>query len=122
MAFELFDSYGAGARNEATLRASGYLFLSKSMIQAIHADKEKFLVLMYDREENKLGVRVPTPNDPESARREVSIEKSGIAINIVPVLKSYGLEKPKKKARLPVAIAQQMIIVEMGKLTDQIPF
>ena len=114
MGFEIFTSYGAAARSEATLRASGYLFLPRAMTLRIGVvEQQKKLVLLVDAENCLLGIRMPKEDDPEDSLRDVSHEISGIAINIVPVLKTMQLVKPKRKLTLPVEQQHHMLVVNM---------
>lgn len=123
MAFETFSAYGAGARDTATLRASGYLFVPRAMMQAIGGVAAKHVVLLFDRENNKLAIRLPDNDDPDYARREVAHEKSGIVVNVIPLLRAYKLERPTKKLKLPATVENdsQMVVVDMSD-AKEIPF
>jgi hypothetical protein len=105
MAYVRFSAYGAGSRERCTLRASGYLFIPKAMVMALSGVPPKSVVLLYDSEAMKLGV---TPydslTDDSTEERQVSKEDSGIAVNIVPLLRAYRLEKPSKKIMLDAKV------------------
>lgn len=114
MAFQIFTSYGAASRSEATLRASGYLFLPRAMMLGIGADSDTTkVVLLYDAAQSLLAIRLPRFDDFENAQRDVSQEKSGTAVNIVPLLKTMKLVRPKKKLSLPVEQQDDMLVVNM---------
>jgi hypothetical protein len=113
MPLEVFTAYGAAGRLEATLRASGYLFLSSALLRRIHAEAAEAVVLLFDQEAKLLAVRAPRPDDPPPALRSVSKEPSGVAVNIVPLLASYNFPKPRRKLRLPVQTRGDMLLVEM---------
>lgn len=113
MAFEVFTSYGAAAREEATLRASGYLFLSKNLLRRIEAEHSEHVILLYDAETSRLGVRAALPNDPADQKRAVSAEASGSAVNIAPVLRYYRLSQPPKKVKLDASIENRMLVIDM---------
>ena len=120
MSFEVFGSYGAGSRDSATLRASGYLFVPRAMLVEIKAADATELVLLYDRKESWLAIRAASKDDPQNVRREVIREKSGSVVNIVPLLRSYRLPQPKRKVRLTTWIdeASPMIVMDMNELPD----
>ena len=123
MSFEVFSAYGAGARDQATLRASGYLFVPKAMMQAIGADTTKHVVLLFDKENSQLAIRMPEERDPENTRREVAHAKSGTVVNVVPLIKAYKLEHPQKKVKLPAKVSNEepWVIVDMTEVKE-IPF
>jgi len=123
MAFEVFSAYGAGARDAATLRASGYLFIPRAMMQAIGGVSTKHVVLMFDKENNQLAIRLPEEQDPEYARREVAHEKSGTVVNVIPLLRTYKLEQPQKKLKLPAKVSDEApwVLVDMNE-AKEIPF
>ncbi len=121
MAFEVFSSYGAAGREEATLRASGYLFVSKALLQQIDAERVTAVVLLYDKETSRLGVLAAASIEhSEDQIRLVSAENSGIAVNIVPVLRRYKLPHPSKKVKLGVEIEDnKMLVIDMKPLIAQ---
>ncbi|MGE0582854.1 MAG: hypothetical protein AB7P31_12080 [Steroidobacteraceae bacterium] len=78
---------------------------------------------MYDKESNLLAVRLPEDQDAENMRREVAHEKSGTVVNIVPLLRTYKLEQPAKKLKLPARVSDDApwVIVDM-KEAKELPF
>ena len=115
MGFEVFTAYGVAARGEATLRASGYLFLSKALLQRIGVEgADEQLVLLYDKAAAKLGIRRPQEGDPTEALRSLSNEPSGAAVNVVPLLKFYGIARPKQKLRLETTYEGGFLVVDMN--------
>jgi len=113
MAFEIFTAYGAAARGEATLRASGYLFLSRALMGRIRAEESQHVVLLYDPETNRLGIRPANGSDSAEIQRAVSLEPSGTAVNIVPVLRCYDIRQPKKKVRLEAKVEENMLVIDL---------
>jgi hypothetical protein len=119
MPFQVFTSYGAASRSEATLRASGYLFIPQALFDQISdsGDTTK-LVLLVDAEHMKLGVRLATDTDPASALRDATKENSGVSVNIVPIMRTMKLVKPKKKLRLDVTVDGNMLVLSMAPASD----
>lgn len=117
MAFKIFDAYGAASRPEATLRASGYIFLSKGILKRAGAEDATHAQLMYDEEQDRLGIRLygmlDAPNDQST--REMSVERSGASINILPLIRFYNLPDPKKMGKriLPVQFEDGLVVIEM---------
>jgi hypothetical protein len=120
MGFEVFSAYGAASRDQATLRASGYLFVPSGMIQAIAAEGVTHVVLMYDKAATKLAIRAPRDDETPEVWREVVHEKSGIVVNIVPLLKTYKLQQPKKKVKLPAQVdsEQPWVVIDMRAVSE----
>lgn len=124
MSYEIFTAYGAGARDSATLRASGYLFVPKRLMQLIEGEQSQKVVLLFNKEKQEIVVRLPCDQDPPEALREVILEKSGTAINVVPLLKAYKFDLPSKKVKLPAKFDElsYWIVMDMKDVPDEIPF
>lgn len=118
MAFKVFDAYGAASRPEATLRTSGYLFLSKGIMKRAGSENATHAQLLFDEAWDRLGIRlyepVDVPND--GSAREASLEKSGIAVNVLPLMRYYGLPDPKSlgKQVLTVSFDGNVIVIGMS--------
>lgn len=122
MAFVVFDAYGAAARPEATLRASGQLFLSRGILKRFGSEGGAFYCRLYfDEENDALGIRLFESRDvyEEDSIRDVSVEKSGIAINIIPLLRYYNFPLPDAKVMLPVSFGEDMILVNVQSLRER---
>src|SRR5579863_4478283 len=104
MPFEVFDAYGAASRPEATLRASGHLFISRGIVKRSGREDATYYQLQFDEDTDRMAIRMCRNYDKisEQGVREVIQEKSGIAINIVPLLRYYNFPMPKTKVVLPV--------------------
>ena len=117
MAFKVFDAYGAASRPEATLRASGYLFLSKGIMKRARCENATHAQLMFDEETDVLGVRLYDSFDvpDDGSAREVSPEKSGVAVNVTPLLRYYGLPEPKNvgKQVFNVTFENDVIVIDL---------
>lgn len=120
MAFEVFDAYGAATRPEATLRASGYLFLSRGITKRAGNENATHAQLLYDESSDRLGIKLGSEVDAlvDGGYREASREKSGIAVNLLPLLRYYRLPIPKYvgKQVLPVEFDGGMIVIELKPL------
>lgn len=122
VAFKIFDAYGAASRPEATLRASGYVFLSKGILKRAGTEDATHAQLMYDDEEDRLGIKLYRKIDAEfeDAVREMSIEKSGASVNILPLIRYYDLADPKKlgKRILPVQFENGLVVIDLKPLRE----
>lgn len=134
MAFTIFEAYGAASRPEATLRASGYLFLSKGILKRAGNEEATHIQLLFDEESNRLGMNfydemldgVDLPGV-----RELSQEKSGVSVNILPLLRYYGFPDPKRigKQVFPVKFEEELAVIDLKPLwilagpdDDSIPY
>lgn len=123
MPFEVFSSYGAGSRDTATLRASGYLFIPRAMMLSLGAAEAREVVLLYDKDALQIAVQLPGETDPQHVRREVIREKSGTAVNIMPLLRANKLSQPRKKVKLPAHVEDliPMVVIDVRELSGM-PF
>jgi hypothetical protein len=73
--------------------------------------------LMFDEEEDVLGIRLYDEYDvPEDgSAREASPEKSGVAVNLTPLLRYYGLPEPKTvgKQVFSVTFENNVIVIDL---------
>ena len=119
MGFKVFDAYGAASRPTATLRVSGYMFLSKSIQKQAGSEHPTHVQLSFDEDSDKVGIRFLTDfvDDTDSPSiREVSTEKSGISANLLPLLRFYRFSKPTKKHVFPVEFEDGMVVVDLSEL------
>lgn len=118
MAFKVFDAYGAAARPEATLRASGQLFLSRGILKRSGREDAAFYQLQFDEDTDRLAIKLCRKEDEsrEAGVREALQEKSGIAINVVPLLRYYNFRVPKTKVMLPVTFESGLVIADISTL------
>lgn len=120
MGFKVFEEYGAAARDGATLRVSGYLFLSKGLLRRVDAENAQGARLLYDEEGACLGVEFYDDYDKNRTEiRALSREKSGSAINILPLLRFYGYGKPIEKQTLKVEKQGAMLVMDLSMLSDE---
>lgn len=123
MAFKVFTAFGAGSRLEATLRANGYLFLSLGILKRAGYEEAIAAQLMYDEETDRLGIHLfrngEAPSD-DTTIRDMSKERSGKSVNIIPLIRFYNLPDPKKVGRqvLPVAFEDGLVIIDMKGLRN----
>lgn len=122
MSFEVFDAYGAATRPEATLRASGYLFLSRGILKRAGNESATHAQLLYDETSDRLGIRLGADVDAlvSPGFKEASKEKSGVSVNLLPLLRYYGLPEPRVAGKrvLPVGFEGGMIVIELKSLRD----
>lgn len=120
MAFKLFDAYGAANRPEATLRASGYLFLSRGILKRGGNEDATHAQLLYDEAEDRLGIKLGGDVDVllDNGFKDISREKSGASVNLLPLLRYYRFPEPKAMGKrvLPVEFEKEMIVIELKPL------
>ena len=121
MAFQKFTAYGAGSRDRCTLRVSGYLFVPRAIAQLVAPEPPKQVLLYFDPESQLLAL-VPGDSliDAPEELREVSDEPSGIAVNIVPLLRAHKLAKLEKKLMVDAETieieSRKAIQVDLGEV------
>lgn len=119
MPFEVFDAYGAAARPEVTLRASGQLFVSRGILKRSGREDATLYQLQFDEDTDRLAIKMCRNYDKlnEQGVREAIREKSGIAINVLPLLRYYNLQVPKQKVVFPVGFENGgLVIVDLKGL------
>ena len=118
MTFKVFDAYGAAARPEATLRASGQIFLSRGILSRSGKEGATHVQLQFDEEADTLGIKLckSTASVTETGIREATVEKSGIAVNLVPLLRYYNFRMPKAKLVLPVTFGAGLVLIDLKPL------
>lgn len=116
MAFKVFDAYGAASRPEATLRANGYIFLSRGIMKRGGAEDAKFAQLSFDDVKQRIGIKLFVDQElKEDGVRPMSLEKSGAAANLLPLLRFHDLPDPKKLGALmlPVTFEEGFVVVSV---------
>jgi hypothetical protein len=115
MAFKVFDAYGAASRPEATLRASGYLFLSRGIMRRAQRGKATHFQLQFDEETGRVAIKLLNVDDAdfEDGVRPVTEETSGVSLNMLPLLRYYNLPIPSEKRMLPVAFEESLVIIDL---------
>jgi len=86
------------------------------------SENATFAQLMFDEVEGKLGIRLydEFDNPADGTAREASVEKSGVAVNLVPLLRYYGIPEPKVTGKqvLPVTFDDQVIVIDLKALRE----
>lgn len=122
MGFKIFTEYGASSRNEATLRVSGYLFISNAILKRLNVDTsgeeiQQGAILLFDEDSNLLGIKLSEEYDQKQQdQRKLSKEQSGAAINILPLLRFYGFDKPTEKHLLKVDVRENMYVIDLSEI------
>lgn len=115
--FRKFTEYGAASRDEATLRYSGNLFFSRSILMAYNIENPQFAALYIDEEQIRLGIRFYTtaesmPTDENYIK--VSVERSGYTINIQPVLRYFRIKDRIKKSKHSVSKEDGLLVISLN--------
>lgn len=119
MALRKFTNFGAAARSEVTLRVNQSIFISNSMLHKCKAINVKAVYLYVDDERPIIGIKFidqVAENDKEC--RKVSREKSGVSLNIAPILKFYNINKQSKKKTMSSRIEGELLIVDLFQVKD----
>jgi hypothetical protein len=118
-----FTNYGAACRNHLTIRASGKLFIPRNIITDRLDIKmvSHYKILLDDEDQYRLGIKLsfltPGVNDFRS-KRKVSVEKSGVTLNIAPVLSSLGVHKIKQKMLIPYTIEDALLVINVKEFIN----
>jgi hypothetical protein len=118
MAFKKFVDYGAASRDEATLRVSGNLFLSKSIVGKSNIADPQYALLYVDEDELKVGIEFFSQDTGEKALRKVSKEKSGYSVNLTPILRHMGIGERKKKSSHDVAQEEGLLVISLKEIKE----
>jgi hypothetical protein len=115
MAFRVFDAYGAASRPEATLRASGYLFISKGIMSRAGKESATRYQLRFDPDNGRCGIMLLDDRDTgfDEGVRRLNVEASGASLTLLPLLRYYGFPAVKEKKVLPVAFEDDLIIINL---------
>ena len=119
MAFKKFVDYGAASRDEATLRVSGNLFLSKSIVSKTKIPDPQYALLYVDEDELKVGIEFFAEDNGDKALRKVSGEKSGYSVNLAPILRHIGIADRKKKSSHDVAQEEGLLVISLKDLKEE---
>lgn len=93
---KIFTHYGASAREQVTIRTNDILFVSDTLLKRFNADKCCFVTIFIDEENAEIGLEFHD-NKPTNVHRKVCGEKSGISINIAPILRYFNIKKLDRK-------------------------
>ena len=113
MAFKVFDKYGAASRQEVTVRASGYAFMSHGILGRMGKEHATHFRALYDEDTGRVALDFTNSPDNDGTWRELSKEKSGVSANIMPLLRFYNLNLGGKKRVLPVQIENDFLVMDI---------
>lgn len=120
MAFKLFKEYGAASRTTATLRVSGSVFLASGILKRCKITEPLAAKLYFDEEHCHLGIELLNAYDKaDSTQKEMSVEKSGRSVNILALLRYYGLVSGRKlsaRLSLPAKFDDGMLVLDLSQL------
>jgi transposase len=79
-----------------------------------------YLKHQFDEDTDRLAIKLCHRNDEssQSGVKEALLEKSGIAINVVPLLRYYNFRVPKAKMVMPVTFESDLVVVELKGLRE----
>lgn len=117
MTFRLFTEYGAASRTQVTIRTNELLFISKTTLKQFDAEESNFAVIYIDELSLNVGIQFHK-NEPNTNFRKISQEKSGVSINISPILKYLGIGSVRKKFMSDVENREGMLIFSIKCLKE----
>lgn len=109
MALELFTDYGTASKQNVTIRESGLVYISNSLLRDcfdLTVSEAGSYQIFVDREDKSVAIAVLPGFDEDSGSKQFSSTqktKSGVLVNAMPVLRSLGFrDKGFHKADLDV--------------------
>lgn len=127
MALELFTDYGTASKQSVTVRESGLVYISNSLLKDYFdldvQDADSYNIFV-DRESKSVAISVLTKRGvDESSKQFTSSQKtkSGVLVNAMPVLRALGLrDKGFHKADLDASKIEHEGKVLLGFLASDI--
>lgn len=118
MSFRKFTEYGAASRTSVTIRTNDLLFISKAILNQLDVDEANYVMIFIDEEEYLLGL-IFTKEKPNDNYRKISNEKSGVSVNIAPILRFFGITKLKEKFTSDVTKKEGMLVFSIKDLVKE---
>jgi hypothetical protein len=121
MALRIFTDFGAASRNQVTLRVNLNLFISNGLIHRYKLEGFEYVCLYIDDEKMVVGLKFTKPENANNKEiRKVLKEKSGISINISPILRFYGVSKLYEKKNLDIAEEDGLLVLDLSSLKETV--
>ena len=117
MTLRKFIEFGAASRNNISLRANQNLFISKSIINKYKIANPEACFIFIDDKKPLVGLQFVEKMDKENKElRKVLKEKSGLSVNISPILRFYGIEKKKEKIEMSIIEDEELLLIDLAEL------
>lgn len=109
--WELFQK-GTHIGNQAiSIYKAGIIALPESVWSSL---KTEFVELLYNRQENKIGIRASSEESPNSYKLVERPNTKTRIISSASFISHYGLEHPKAK-RYKAEMKGDMLVIDLGK-------
>jgi hypothetical protein len=117
MGFKKFTTFGSSSRSTITLRVNNTIFISKSMLLRLGLILDvRFAVVYLDDDGLYVGLKLSVEEPVEEGFRKLSIENSGVSLNIFAILRYFNIPKITSKKDLSAEIKDDMIIFSLKDL------
>lgn len=117
MPFEIFESYGAREKNYLTLRTTNFLFIRKGILKDLNLEDSKFAEFYIDRANLNIALKL-VKELPIVRHRKIVKERSGLSVNIGPILKHFGIMSVNKKIDSHVKHIDGMLVFSIKELVE----
>lgn len=117
MNFKKFTEYGAASRTKVTIRTNDLLFISLSALKQFN-ENAKFAYIHIDEPNALIGIEFLSEQPQDQEFRKISEEKSGVAINIAPVLRFFGVKHLSKKYTSKYEKKDNLLVFPIKPLLD----
>lgn len=97
MALELFTDYGTASKQSVTVRESGLVYISNSLLREyfdLDVDEANSYDIYVDREKKSVAILVLKNSEKDGTDKKFTPSqktKSGVLVNAMPVLRALGL-------------------------------
>lgn len=120
MGFRPFKDFGNASRSTLTLRTSGVLFISNGILRKFNAEYCEAVLLFIDDESAKVGLKFIKEFDSIQANcKKLSRERSGVSVNVAPILRYYEVSKQQEKINLAMQRQDDLLILEISSLLSK---
>lgn len=115
MAFERFTGGGRSYKARASIRKNGQIGLSQGAVQRFKLDRYPYVVLFYDKETERIGIK-PTQNPEEPGAYRLNHKGSGADISGLAFLEYFGIDRDRsRRYEADWDDEQGMLVIDLEK-------
>jgi len=118
MSFRKFTEYGAASRTNVTIRTNDLLFISKNILKQFNSENSEYAVIYIDDKNCLVGIKFFEDKPPNGDYRKLSKEKSGVSVNIAPVLRYLGIKKLHEKFTTGTQEKEGLLVFSLHNLKE----
>lgn len=98
MAFEKFTKNRSRiGKPRASIWTRGQIGLNQGAVAEYDADKYKYAVLYFDKEERRIGIELTNDEDAEGATKIIVRKNAGVSFSATAFLKTYKIDHSKTR-------------------------